>query len=183
MKLIRITLIFIVAFTPVPQIGAQSKSATKFALNPYWLQQKISWQKAPPEIDPKLSAGSASAFCFGPDGTLKYWSGTVYKKDGLITVSAGDAETIGTGHWVFEGDTVHASFRKIYADVRLVGEKFPGDEKALDLHFSANGEQLLVIRATEKGFIGVVYEINPKLSTASFDAQTHFNPGTTSSVH
>jgi hypothetical protein len=183
MKRIRITLIFIVAFTPVPQIGAQSKSPTKFALNPYWLQQKISWQKAPPEIDSKLSAGSASAFYFGPDGTLKYWSGTVYKRGGLITVSVGDAETTGNGHWVFDGDTVHASFRKIYADVRLVGEKFPGAEQTLDLHFSPNGEQLLVTRATVKSFIGVVYEINPKLSTTSFDAQTHFDPGTTSSVH
>ena len=45
MKLIRITLIFIVAFTPVPQIGAQSKSATKFALNvqPY----SVLWYNSP----------------------------------------------------------------------------------------------------------------------------------------
>ena len=87
---------------------------------------------------------------------------------------------VGKGKWVLNGDTVHVSFRKIYADVRLAGEKFPGDEQTLDLHFSANGEQLRVIRATEKRLIGVVYEINPKLSIASFDAQTHFDPGTTS---
>ena len=95
MKLIQIMLIFVVDLYP-SAANRRTVKTCRYEICPESLlapATQISWQKAPPEIDPKLSAGSASAFCFGPDGTLKYWSGTVYKKDGLIKVSAGDAES------------------------------------------------------------------------------------------
>lgn len=91
------------------------------------------WEAAPKDIQPDLRAAGAQILYFEADGTFTIWSGTLYSQNHHSpTISAGDGESLYSGTWKQTRSGPRIVMRKVYADLRINGENFPGPEQTLD---------------------------------------------------
>lgn len=97
------------------------------------------WAAAPKEVNPDLRAAGAQIIYFEADGAFTLWSGTVYsQRHEAATISAGDSETLYSGHWTQSPSGLKISMKKVYADVRIIGETLPSQEEVLIGHLDGN---------------------------------------------
>jgi hypothetical protein len=104
---------------------------------PAWLQKGIKWERAPRDVNPNLSVGSAITLYFAKDGNFTLLSGTVYKQDHKISASVGDSESIYKGTWVVDGNSIHVTYRLVYHDIRVADEDLPGSVRGVDFRWGS----------------------------------------------
>jgi hypothetical protein len=146
-----------------------------FTQSPVWLQRGIHWERAPRDVNPKLSAGGATVLYFAMDGRFGMLSCTVYKQNGTISVSNGDSESIYRGKWAVAGNVVHVTYQLIRHDIRIIGEKLPGPEQTMDFIVKRNKGVLKVARWRGLNLEGFEYEVNPKLATSNLVSHLSFS--------
>ena len=169
---------FFIALTFLLSVGSPIGRAQELldllTKQPILLQAHIKWEKAPRKVDPKLSAGSAVTICFCAGSDFWMLSGTVYKKEGKISASAGDSESIWKGKWTLSGGSVRAQFRVIYHDVRIEGEIIPGPVQEVTFEFEPKGRVLKASGSTGLRLDGMSFEISPLLVPGSVEEQWRF---------
>ena len=131
----------------------------------------MKWEKAPREINPKLSAAAATMVYFAGNGEFGLLSGTVYKEAHRISASAGDGESVYVGTWSADGNTIRVIYQLIYHDIRAVGEQLPGPAQKVNFQFDQATRLLKASGSTGLKLDGWEYEINLELSKATVEAQ------------
>ena len=162
------------AFLASPQVAQGENLAGLVERQPFWLQQRIKWEKAPKDIDTALSAGAAVTLYFGPGGDFRMLSGTVYKRNGSISASEGDSESIWKGKWVLDGEQIQVQFQLIYHDIRIQGEHLPGSIERVTFRFEPKKRLLKANGSTGIKLDGREFGINPMLVLSSVEQQIRF---------
>jgi hypothetical protein len=174
MKLIRLVAAFSLCVLGPWSTHGQAQAARILSANPVWLQRGIHWERAPRTINPKLSAGAATILYFSTDGRFRMFSGTVYKQDGLISASAGDARSLFEGTWELRDSTIFIKYRLMDHDIRVVGEVLPGPEQILNASLEPKRNLIKVTESRGLNFRGYQYEVNPRFSSPSLTAHFSF---------
>jgi hypothetical protein len=90
------------------------------------------WHSAPKVVQRDLRDSGAQILYFEKNGSFTSWSGTLYSSNhALLTISAGDAETLYTGHWTADRSGPKVFMQKVYADIRGRDETFPGPNETI----------------------------------------------------
>jgi hypothetical protein len=132
----------LLAFSPT--LWGQEKAPSYGAVSPVlqgtWIQNRLKWEKAPRQIQPRPETAPAAVLYFYPDHKFAFFYGLVlrYGKE-TPGVSAGDGLTIYRGTWDRVGDGIKVRYRLEERTISKEGEKIPGECTNGLIQFRNNG--------------------------------------------
>jgi hypothetical protein len=92
-----------------------------------WMQRRIKWASAPPDINPRLQTGEASVLYFKRDRTFSLVYCTINRVESeYLTISHGDGQVIYQGEWTQDHANVTVTYRLVHRTVAIIGENLPG---------------------------------------------------------
>jgi hypothetical protein len=86
-----------------------------------WIVSKVDWTQD--EFDKNQKWTSARVLYFFRDGRFGIVGGSVYQTDNQMEISYGDSQIVYFGSWKRTGAEIMVTYRVIYCDVCISGEK------------------------------------------------------------
>ena len=95
-----------------------------------WLQDKVKWQRAPKDINPKLRSGRAAVIYFWPNQSVSVLYATVTRVPKEYEVICnGCGQVVYCGTWELAEKSVKIKYQFVSRTVEVIGEQLPGPSK------------------------------------------------------
>ncbi len=106
-------------------IPTESQAADVLRSHRVWVYQHTRWEKAPPEVESRISTASATVLYFRDDGKFGMVDCFLIKGRRSLGISNGDGLNIYVGEWSEKDGVINVSYRLVERTVRMIGETLP----------------------------------------------------------
>ncbi len=100
-----------------------------------WVHQYTRWEKAPPEVESRISTASATVLYFRADGKFRMVDCLLIKGKRSLGISNGDGLNIYIGEWSERDNVINVSYRLIERTVPMIGEVLPSPVRTSTVTF------------------------------------------------
>jgi hypothetical protein len=135
-------ILLLLALSPalLGQEKAPSYGAVHLLPQGTWIQNRLKWEKAPRQLQPRPETAPAAVLYFYPDHKFAFFYGLLLRYGKQTPgVSAGDGLAIYRGTWERVEDGVKVRYRLEERTIAKEGEKIPGDCMSGLIQFRNNG--------------------------------------------
>ncbi len=108
---------------------ARLAASETFAPDGAWLEEGISWIKAPADVNPGLQSGEGEILYFASNARFGFIDCYVLLQSNRMRISNGDPRNVYNGEWTFHNSELLVRYHLTEGTVLPVGSSLPGPTK------------------------------------------------------